>query len=761
MPKQASERRIDSGWSKLEPFRSITVEYRTHLVNQVVTLREAIMPKLKKLGITPIRAQLIDNATAKSHRPNDMFSDKTCPIIGVGKLGELFLLATKDGLDNLEDYIKSKKTERALKEISCLEKIEPITPFFRRQGKDEVEILRLSPQKNNEYITRIRLFDTNNVSFQKKLYDDFSTTCHDNGIIISEKGYGYAKHVYQINCKSIHDIEILENIVGIRSISPMPLINVSPFPSSPNQNSIPLKKIEINQDSPVVVVVDSGVSSSNEILNEYIVGHESTVAPNYQNTDHGTFVAGLICFGKDLNPTLPELDNYNCRIFDLQVLPNTDPKKGLIDSLLESEFLLTLENALIRHANEYKVWNLSLSTNAICSIEEFSAFAEELDNLQEKYEVSFVISAGNYNKIPLLNYPRSLQQLEDGRITSPADSILAISVGAISHVDLSPEGPKINQPSAFSRHGPGPNYIIKPDLIHFGGSCSIDFKKKYGIHSLTSNGEADNLGTSFSAPLVSRTLAQIYYQITPTPSPTLAKALLVHHAKDPRGNQRVPDDEENYFGFGLPTPIPYCLGCTPYSSTLIFDDVLRPGYYLEWDNFPYPSSLSKNGRYYGEISMTLAFTPTRGSRWGTEYCETHIEANFGVYRWENVKKIRKLKFHGLVPPEHKHTMDLHEKVQVEKLRKWAPIRTYYANLNPAGEPGERWRLKLRLLTRHDIEYRPQKFSLIITITDPERKAPIYNEMAQTVRARFEFENLNLRYETRIQTKVENDKSIPI
>ena len=45
-----------------------------------------------------------------------------------------------------------------------------------------------------------------------------------------------------------------------------------------------------------------------------------------------------------------------------------------------------------------------------------------------------------------------------------------------------------------------------------------------GIRSLNSAGSVENLGTSFAAPLVSRTLAQIYHQITPTPSPVLARA---------------------------------------------------------------------------------------------------------------------------------------------------------------------------------------------------------------------------------------------
>ena len=171
-----------------------------------------------------------------------------------------------------------------------------------------------------------------------------------------------------------------------------------------------------------------------------------------------------------------------------------------------------------QHANAYKVWNLSLGTDERLLARQFSALAEELDNLQEKYQVSFVISAGNYDTPPLLDFPRTGRQLKAGRITTPADSVLGITVGAVSHVDYKTKGPKEHHPSAFSRHGAGPNYVIKPDLVHYGGSCSTDLAHIAGIRSVNGTGSAENLGTSFATPLVARTLAQIYHQVTPTPS---------------------------------------------------------------------------------------------------------------------------------------------------------------------------------------------------------------------------------------------------
>lgn len=762
MPKQGTERKVQTGGSPPKPFRTVDAKYRASLSAQVSAIRTAVIPQIPSAGAAPIRVKLMSKAAAKSHRPENLFSAQSCPIIGAGRLGELFVKATLNGLSRLADIIENNDSDRMTKELSCVDTIEPVTPAYRRSGMEAKDLLRRSPRGKDGFIARVRLFNMGgDDGDQQRLVQDFEKTCRTHNVRMSQDGYSEGSLTYEIECRNVADVEALSRVIGVRSIAPMPLIrtirprmfDAQPLPKLPTRD-------DVTGDFPVVVVVDSGIGDQVPGLESWVIGRDSQVAPEYRNADHGTFVAGLICWGGYLNPTIPGLDNSPCGVFDLQVLPNDDPAKGETLPLLESEFLVSLESALQQHANRYKVWNLSLGTDTVCSLDEFSKLAEELDNLQEKYRVSFVISAGNYDTPPLLDFPRSGAQLQSGRITTPADSVLGITVGSVSHVDYKKNGPKEHQPSAFSRHGAGPNYVIKPDLIHYGGSCSTDASHIAGIRSVNGVGSAENIGTSFAAPLVSRTLAQIYHQVTPTPSAVLARALLTHHARDPRTALRVPDGDENCFGFGLPAPVPYCLECTPHTSTLVFDDVLRDGFFLEWDDFPYPPSLRRDGKYFGEIWMTVAFSPARGARWGTEYCETHIDAHFGVYRQERSRETGQIKpkpkFVGLVPPEHKNPGLLYESYQVEKLRKWAPVRTYYGNLGESGERGERWRLMVRLLTRHGIEdeetFKPQPFSLIVTISDPEKKARVYDEMAQIVRNRFQSQSLTVRTAARIRTK---------
>ena len=46
----------------------------------------------------------------------------------------------------------------------------------------------------------------------------------------------------------------------------------------------------------------------------------------------------------------------------------------------------------------------------------------------------------------------------------------------------------------------------------------------------------------------------------------------------------------------------------------------------------------------------------------------------------------------------------------------------------------------------------QPFALIMTISDPKGEAPVYDEMAQLIRSRWQFNNLNLRVGARIRTQ---------
>lgn len=63
---------------------------------------------------------------------------------------------------------------------------------------------------------------------------------------------------------------------------------------------------------------------------------------------------------------------------------------------------------------------------------------------------------------------------------------------------------------------------------------------------------------------------------------------------------------------------------------------------------------------------------------------------------------------------------------------------------------------VRSFTRHGIAsqgvLRPQPFSLLVTIADPKRQAPVYDELSRIVRNRFNAQNLTIRPEVRERTR---------
>jgi hypothetical protein len=246
---------------------------------------------------------LLSQAAAKSHRPENLFSPLSCPIIGSGRLGELFVKATPEGLQHLVETIERNKSDQMTKELSCIESIEPITPTFRRRGLEAKDVLHRSPRGKHGFITRVRLFNLGADVDQPKLVEDFTSVCRQRNIPISQDGYSPSSFTYGIECRDVDDVEALSRVIGVRSITHMPVIrtirprmfNAKPLPALPNRG-------DAAGDFPVVVVVDSGVSPSIPALESWVVGRDSQVAPQYQNSDHGTFVAGLICWGSGAKP---------------------------------------------------------------------------------------------------------------------------------------------------------------------------------------------------------------------------------------------------------------------------------------------------------------------------------------------------------------------------------------------------------------------------------------------------------------------------
>lgn len=736
-----------------KPLKTVNQATREELLSQLASLEDTLGSIPEESPYLPFRVQLEENAIAKSHLPIDLFPNNLAPIIGAGKPGELFVQLSREGLNHLKQKIGVSKTKGTIKSLSTIQRMELISRASRLRNTTADEILNNAEATEKEgRLILVELFKYPNQEDDKRKLDAFIRILEQQGIE-AKLIYPDQSRTVAALCHSPADVNFIADQIMVQHVQYLPCympIEAQAF----NKTAL---DVDLNNglpsadECPIVAVVDTGVDDSNSQLAPWVIGCENYVPAAYRQTDHGTFVSGLLVWGDKLNSDIDSLEAFPCRILDVTILPGKPDENGEEMPCSEPAFLEALEKAIRKHHNEIKVWNLSLSGNAPVSLSRFSSGAVELDDLQERYGVSVVIAAGNYTGSPKLPYPRSGYEKENGRITAPGDSVLGITSGATAHIGSS-GGVQIGEPSPFSRNGPGPNHIIKPDLCHFGGNMQVAGPPRpIGLTStIEGNQLADDIGTSFSTPLISRQLAYIYHTINPEPSPSLARAILTHSARDLRddnGPTRVPDQDDHYLGFGTPIEVSRALECKPWMMTMVFEETLLNRVKFIWDDFPYPDCLiNEKGKFTGEIWMTLAYPPKRGKEWGSEYCETHVSASFGLVTHN---KDGKEEYSSRVPLEHTNKGELYERFQVQKLRKWAPVRTYH-RLIPEGIGGLRWRLMVDMISRHEFANAPyeQPFTLLLTIADPTHSKPVYDEMTVKLSSRLQSQNINFRTQVR-------------
>ena len=411
----------------------------------------------------------------------------------------------------------------------------------------------------------------------------------------------------------------------------------------------------------------------NEILSEIKKSDMSRVI--FKNNKSST-----IEFGNELNQ-LSAKNNYRFKLFDVVAIPNGDKNKGKTDTISEDDLMDIIEEVMEKHSDKVKIWNISLGIpNKLCgkSMSDLGIF---LDYIQDKYNVQIIVSAGNLEEIPLRTWPSQKDMKERDRIISPADSVRAITVGSVALYDSADSIVKENEPSPFSRRGPGSNYIVKPDLVDYGGNLSITYdQKNLAMRALSPEGKMiEGNGTSYSTPRITQKCAAVFDEMVDKDL-LLAKALLVHSARMNSRDLLNDDLQENinYYGFGNPSiNISDILHCSDHEMTLVFKQAIQQGTHLEMFDFPYPKSLITNGKCKGEICMTLVYSPILDQNYGKEYCRTNVDVSFGTYK---VKDTGVLSYNGQVPLERAWDEEF-EQSRVEHGFKWSPVKSYYRKIS--------------------------------------------------------------------------------
>lgn len=718
-----------------------TPELRRQFAAQFQELFNYYEDKFKEYPSVPCVGKVImkDKAIAKSHKPVRLFSEDNCPIIGTGKLNELYIKMTPSRIHHTIDEILHSETEDLKINLTKVEKVIPYTV-------DDI-IVNTNLKNHNAKIgepLKIKLFDYQNEIDNRNNINEFLSLIKKLGLTdsLSELKYSPKMKIYKLTCDDPNCISKISRFNGVKQIDFFPRYFSFIEEIKEVEKQLPnLPAPEPGREYPIIGIVDSGIKPGHKYLEPWIYKREVFVHEEYRNYSHGTFVAGVLEYGHILN----NLGNRETmfKILDVVAIPNGNPKYGKTDSISEDELLTILETVLQKYSQEVKIWNLSLGTNTICDENYMSDLAVALDELQDEFKVDIFLSAGNYQTPPLRSWPPQ-GKLKD-RITIPAESVRSITVGSIAHK----KGcgcVEVNQPSPFSRCGPGPNFMVKPDVVDYGGNCSSDgIFTGCGIISFDEHGNLiENIGTSFSTPRVAGIYGEICSSLQRGYSSELAKALLIHNSKNPLNDKPISRQHANYFGFGIPSAnLEEIIFCNKSKVTLVFNAQIQSGNFISIENFPYPSSLKKNNKWFGEIKMTLLYRPPLDANYGQEYCRSNIDVSLGTRFYD---KNNILRYKGQVPPEEKWD-EWYEIERVENGFKWSPIKTYYRNIKK-GIEGESWRLRIECLSRSGETVPLHSFVLIVTIKDPNG-SDIYSDTIRLLRERgFEYNSLQVQERVR-------------
>lgn len=705
------------GGSGAKIFEPVTPAVRNRVASQVQSVTERFRSAFRATPRTAAVAKvtLKGEALAKTHRPLQLFANADCPVIGVGGFGELFVSVREHGLTQLENAVRTQTTKTALSNISTIESIEPFS-----FADDYIAALEAQVLANPKLAVKLKLFSHEEATANESLKQQLRALFSDLKISFSELRYASTLSVFRLTGVKPKDVRPLSRFLGTQSLGPFPAFRVvRPAVSIVGTfDAATLPGPDPGLDYPTVGLIDTGIDPSNRVLAPWVEAREEYVLAPDRDYHHGTFVGGLLVNARRLNQNDTSFPSSSCRVVDVVAVPASG-------EISEDDLIAIIGEVVPKHPT-VKVWNLSMAGSEPCSDHTFSDFAVALDEIQSRHGVTFVVAAGNYSRPPFREWPPSGNLGDDDRICAPADSIRALTVGSIAHRESASSRVRMMEPSPFSRRGPGPVYIPKPEVAHFGGNCDAKGSHaQVGVLSLDPRGNlAESLGTSFASPIVASLLATVQGGASVPVSSLMAKTLLVHSAVL-AAPSTTPNDLR-YRGYGIPGDPLDVLGCDPWRATLLFEALVQAGRDLHRMQFPMPACLrTPSGSFRGELTVTLGYEPPLDQKFGAEYCRSNIDVSFGAY---DIGADGKRQQKGHVPPFPKPApKDQFEETLIENGFKWSPLKVY-RRIAPRGAKGENWRLLVAATDRSVAEKTPVKVAIAMTIADIDRKAEVYNDV---------------------------------
>lgn len=740
LPRPIDELKKEAGGSKDIPkwvLQGEDLEVRSNkLSSDFLSLSDAFNVHLKKKSIVPyvFVANIQEDASAKSRRKDiiSLFnvSDNT-NVIGLNKRSELVIT-----IDNKREYLEIsnhlKDYENNKIALSCIDYIGSFEPTIE--------------YKIEEQSYKIKLIDFQNDELNGQIQEKFHTLLERKKINHRITNYTNRLIVFNVIDETNTALDSIKNediCEAILSIEPMPVYSLCLDEISSERIIAPILPVK-DKEYVTVGILDNGIYPVPQ-LSPWIVGKYSFYPEDKTDYSHGTFCAGVALYG-DICEGYDYVGHNFFKIFDATVFPDTTKEK-----LKEDELIRNIKEAVNACSDKVKIWSLSLSFYRTVLDTKFSDFAIALDDLQTKNKIIICKSAGNCSCVA------------KQRIVEGADSVRSLVVGSVAHEKNLNDLVERDYPSPFSRVGPGPECIIKPEVCHYGGNAGIVNGEVIpsGVTSFDLNGNlCKSAGTSFSTPRVASLLAGIYQELAEDFDPLLLKALAVHSASYSIDYYK---DRINEMGFGVPKNIRDILYNSQNESTLILKGKLVQGDKIDIMDFPMPRSLVRNGQYTGIISITLVYDPILDSTQGIEYCQSNIDIKFGSYGNKKRRDTTKRNIKNPIGRDYSKNLllcsnykskkclkrcdhfALRERQLIEYGDKYYPVKKYTINLEDLSKElvsfDKKWFLFIDGLFREHTERKAeqlniklsQKYCAIITICDPYRKANVYDEVKQQLK----------------------------
>lgn len=715
--------------------QKVNVEERSEMVAETLNqVEEQLNARSERLSFIPVTIEFIldDKAMAKSYRSgirNIVDVNYKNNIIGLKDDDTLLVkVESSDDLNKIRKNITNyKKAKDGLASIVATTTFKPY----------------IDVEENR--ILKIKLIDYQDSDINKGVHNAFLESCEELGIDVHATNYTSKLTVYQIpyeekSFAALQEFEALSSIEDMISFDSMGLSELVVL-----DDNLKLKTPETDLEYPTVGVLDTGVAS-NKHLGPWIEDEFSPYIDDDKDLNHGSAVASVILFGDEL-----EGENYTssagCKIYDACVLP----KEELRNTITEADLIQHIREA-IENRPDINIWNMSIGWGIEADPSKMSDFGSVLDDLADEHNVLICTSVGNC--------PNFKSSVPPGKIQISSDSVRAISVGSIAHTKADFDQSEINEPSPFSRKGPGPFNIIKPELTHYGGNAGIDDQKRLtvsGVSALDSNGMlTSKVGTSFSTPRVTSILTALESEIDEDFDPILYKALTIHSAKYPEIDMDQ-NERTNKMGYGIPSNANDILYNSENEITLVVRDTIEKGNFIEILDIPFPKEMVENEFYYGEVIITLVASPDLDPTQGEEYCQSNLDVFFGTYN-EKVDRDGKTARNpigrdkgtkNLLAPSlySKNSIKENSQFKGERIlksyyQKYQPIKKWAINLTEMSEANKHryleypklWYLKIEGLFRDHIEKTTEgastDFCVIITIRDPKEKHQVYNSVSQ-------------------------------